>query len=281
MGALGTTGTTMDKGGGKISYKDPSHMSVWLETALEKEKEKYEKTPVVPDIAPEHVAAQGWAYVVVGYSLLELGFKAVLHVREKVVPHQHSLSKLFGLLDETDKTLLSEAYMDYRNSIGGLRGRYPFRSLDQFLTNLDGDKNARGGHLGSFDWRYFPIEDARSAKIPLVSVDYMHEVILALVRLVSHGLDGGRPPSAGTLSERRYEDRCNGPHEAWLAVQLKQPDRRQLGERIEILWGPDQTGRYDVCQFHGDRRVTICQRALPDGCEWADRRSEIKPRRAE
>ena len=36
--------------------------------------------------------------------------------------------------------------------------RFPFATLDEFLTNLDGDPNPKGDdYLGSFDWRYlFP-----------------------------------------------------------------------------------------------------------------------------
>ncbi len=80
-----------------IRFKDRTWVLAWLDTALEKEKEKYAKCPVIPDMVPGHEAAQGWGYVVAGYALVEQSFKALLHLREKNVPARHSLSNLFGL----------------------------------------------------------------------------------------------------------------------------------------------------------------------------------------
>ena len=145
-----------------FGYKDPLRILAWLETAFEKEKEKYEKVPVKPDLVPGHEAAQGWGYVVAGYSLVELSFKALLNVRGKTVPKKHSLSPLFILLDDHDKEILREYYADYRATIGGNVGAFPFETLDDFLGNLDGGQNNRGDYIGSFDWRYFPIEEKQS-----------------------------------------------------------------------------------------------------------------------
>ena len=105
-----------------IDFKDPLWITAWLDTALKKEKEKYEKCPVMPDMVSGHEAAQGWGYVVVGYFLVEESFKALLYVREKKVPTKHSLSTLFNLFDDGDKTILREYYTDYKATIGGNRG---------------------------------------------------------------------------------------------------------------------------------------------------------------
>ena len=148
----------------------------WLDTALKKEKEKFEKCPIMPDMVPGHEAAQGWGYVVTGYFLVEESFKALLYVRRKKVPVIHSLTTLFSLFDQSDKTILCEYYVDFQATIGGNIGKLPFKSLDDFLSNLDGDKNGRGNHIGSFDWRYFLIEEKGSQKMPLVSVEYLHEI---------------------------------------------------------------------------------------------------------
>ena len=146
-------------------FKKPLWIIKWLDTALEKEKEKYRKCPIVPDMVPGHDAAQGWGYVVAGYFLLEQSFKALLYVRtNEKVPKIHSLSKLFVRLDDQDKDILREYYNDYQATIGGMVGKFPIKSLDQFLENLDGDD-----HVGSFDWRYFLTEEKRSQKMPLVS----------------------------------------------------------------------------------------------------------------
>ena len=78
-----------------ITYKDPLWIMAWLDTALKKEREKYRKCPVTPDLAPGHETAQGWGYVVTGYFLVEQSFKALLHIcGEKDVPKTHSLSIL-------------------------------------------------------------------------------------------------------------------------------------------------------------------------------------------
>ena len=86
-----------------IDFKDPSYITIWLNAALKKEKEKYEKCPVIPDMVQDYVAAQGWGYVVVGYFLVEQAFKALLHVRGKPVSRIHSLSDLFALIGQEDK----------------------------------------------------------------------------------------------------------------------------------------------------------------------------------
>ena len=142
-----------------IDFKDPLWITAWLDTALKKEKEKYEKCPVVPDMVPGHDAAQGWGYVVAGYFLVEEALKALLFVRgKKTAPTMHSLFLLFNMLEHDDQTALREYYNDYKATIGGTVGEFPFKCLDDFLRNLDGGENARGDHIGSFDWRYFLIE---------------------------------------------------------------------------------------------------------------------------
>ena len=42
-----------------ILFKDPTLILGWLETALDKEKEKYAKCPIMPDRVPGHDAAKG------------------------------------------------------------------------------------------------------------------------------------------------------------------------------------------------------------------------------
>ena len=149
-----------------IDFKDPSLIVQWLDTSLRKEKEKYKKCPVVPDIISGQEAAQGWGYVVAGYFLVEESFKALLYVRKKKVPKSHSLSTLFDMFDKCEQKILQEYYTDYKANIGGGIGKFPFETLDDFLLNLDGDQDEHGGHAGSFDWRYFPIEGRQSQEMP-------------------------------------------------------------------------------------------------------------------
>ena len=124
-----------------IHFKDPLWIVAWLDTALKKEKEKYAKCPIISDMVPGHDVAQGWGYVVAGYFLVEESFKALLYVRgSKKVPTEHSLSILFDMMENNDKGVLREYYDEFRSASGGTIGAFPFKTLDEFLLNLDGDK---------------------------------------------------------------------------------------------------------------------------------------------
>ena len=226
------------------------YITIGLDTALEKEKEKYEKCAVKPDMAHEHVTAQGWAYVVVGYFLVEQAFKALLHVRGKPVSKIHSLSALFNLIGQEDKEVLRECYTDFKMTIGGNTGQFPFKSLDDFLVNLDGDKDDRGNYIGSFVWRYFLIEEKRSQAMPLVSVEYLHEIIFACIQIIRFANSGGIGPSRHTRSWRIREERQE-KYGKWLDDRMNSDGWDELGDRLEILWGPDYRGRHDLCLFEG------------------------------
>ena len=234
-----------------INFKDPSWILEWLDTALKKEKEKYKKCPVLTDWVPGHEAAQGWGYVVIGYFLVEEAFKALLHVRKKAVPKEHALSILFDLLDQDDKLILGEYYGDYKATAERKLGRFPFNSIEKFLANLDGDRNERGSYIGSFDWRYFLIEEMQSGQMPLVSVDYLHEVTYGLTRIVEWVVHQHSHPSHHTYSWRLRRKRQKKYHH-WYEVRMNSDRWSELGDRIEKLWGPDYRGRYDLYVFHGE-----------------------------
>ena len=236
-----------------IDFKDPLWILEWLETALKKEKEKYEKCPVIPDMVGGVEVAQGWGYVVAGYFLVEESFKALLHIRGEKVPREHSLSTLFELFDEADKTILREYYADYRATIGEHRAEFPFESVDEFLSNLDGGKNKRGKHIGSFDWRYFLIEKKQSQKMPLVSVDYLHEIVFACIRTIEFAHFGRFDPTQHTHSWRMRRERLKKYHD-WLTVRMNSEGWNELKDRLEILWGPDYLGRYDLYLFRDQKK---------------------------
>ena len=255
-----------------IDFKDPLWIVAWLDTALEKEKEKYAKCPIIPDMVPGHDVAQGWGYVVAGYFLVEESFKALLYVRgNKKVPTKHSLSCLFDMLENNDKIVLREYYDDYRSTMGGTIGAFPFQSLDEFLLNLDGDANR-----GSFDWRYFLIEEKRSKVMPTVSVDYLHEIVYGCTRIVEYAHNGRFDPSRYTLS-RRMRAKRKLKYTDWLTVRMNSEWWDDLGERLEILWGPDRLGRYDFLLF-GDEGAKQYFSKIPDDLSVpvVDKRTEIE-----
>ena len=258
-----------------IDFKDPLYITIGLDTALEKEKEKYEKCPVKPDMAHEHVTAQGWGYVVVGYFLVEQAFKALLHVRGKPVSKIHSLSDLFDLIGQEDKEVLRECYTDFKMTIGGNTGQFPFKSLDDFIVNLDGDKDDRGNYIGSFVWRYFLIEEKRSQAMPLVSVEYLHEIVFACIRIIRFANSGGIEPFRHTRSWRLREERLE-KYGDWLDVRMNSDGWDELGDRLEILWGPDYRGRHDLCLFKG-KEITNYFSEIPTDLTVpiVDKRKEI------
>ena len=258
-----------------ITFKEPTWILAWLDTALKREKEKYGRCPPKPDMVPGHEAAQGWGYVVAVYSLLEAAFKAILFLRGKRVPTKHALLPLLTVLDQNDKDILREFYADYRSSLGGHIAAFPFETLDDFLANLDGDENAKGDRIGSFDWRYYLIEEKRSQKMPLVSVDYMHEIAYGCIRIVEHLTYGRSEPSNCTHSWRMRWDRVSKWRE-WLMVRMNSEGWHDLGDRLEILWGPDYQGRHDLYIFQG-KEISSYFAKVPADIGWPliDKTSEF------
>ena len=220
-------------------------MAHGLEAALKQERKKYASHPVVPDLVPDHVNAQGWCYVVAGYFLTEMALKALLQVKGKSPPATHSLAMLFGRLDEEDQEVLREYYGDYQATIGGRVGAFPISSLDDFLANLDGGRDDRGKHVGSFEWRYCLIEEARSAQMPFVSVDYLHEVVYGCVRMIVYEGNGRFPPIGYTHSHRLRWDRQRA-YDRWLEAQMLSDGWRAAGDCWIVLWGPDYRRRFDL-----------------------------------
>ena len=233
-----------------IGFKDPLWMTAWLDTALCKEKDKYKKCPTKPDLVPGHEVAQAWGYVIAGYFLVEESFKALLYLRGKKVPTKHSLTMLFNLFESDDKEILREYYTDYRET-GGWPKKFPIEILDEFLVNLDGDPNKRGDdHIGSFDWRYFLIEEQRSAIMPMVSVEFLHEIAYGCTRMVEHVHKGRFEPSRHTHSWRMRWKRDLKRWD-WLTVRMNSDGWDNLPDRLEIVWGPDYKGRHDLLLFKG------------------------------
>ena len=235
----------------KITYKEPLYIWAWLETALKKEWQKYQATPVTPDLVPGHELAQAWGYVLAGYFLIEQGLKAILYVRGSEPPKTHALSVLFAELPAEDQEVLGTYYDDFRHTFPGM-STFSLATLDEFLVNLDGARNGRGQHIGSFDWRYFLTEEGRGASMPRVSVNVMHEVVFGCVQLVMSIDKGNGQPSGASYSWRLRRNRWKG-YRDWLTVRMNSPGWGQEGDRIEILWGPDYGDRYDYLVFEGDQ----------------------------
>jgi hypothetical protein len=225
-------------------------------------------------MVPHHEAAEGWSFVVTGYILLEQSLKALLHFRGATPPRVHSLYGLFDLLDNDDKDTLREYYLDFKGASGGNIGAFPFGMLDDFLLNLDGGQKGRA--TGSFDWRYFLIEQMQGQKMPLASVDYLHEVVYGTNRVVGYAHNGRSNPSRFTYSYRLRSDRMRN-YIPWLTVRMNSDGWRDLGDRLEILWGPDYRGRYDLMLFKSEGQHKYFS-DIPDSFDLPviDKRTEIE-----
>ena len=226
-------------------YKSSTLMAHGLETALKQERKKYGSHPVLRDLMPDHMNAQGWCYVVAGYFLLEMSFKAILQARGGTPPSTHSLSTLFRRLVDHDQDVLREYYHDYQATIGGRVGDFPIRNLDDFLVNLDGSHNEREGHVGSFEWRYCLIETSSRKKMPYVCVDYLHELVYGCVRIIVYTENGRFPPKLHAHSFRLRSDRQRA-YDHWLETQMLSEEWQVADERWIVLWGPDYRGRFDL-----------------------------------
>ena len=231
----------------KSKFKTPSRMLMWIDAALKHEKLKYEKVPVTRDLIPEYEMARGWGFVVAGYSLLEQSLKALLHLRGKEAPLKHSLTDLFEQFDNDDRALLREYYSDFKATAPGMGG-FPFETLEDFIRNLDGDPNKKGtDHIGSFDWRYSPIEEAKSETMPTVSIDYLHELIYGCKQMFQ-AAHTGNAEHIQTNSWRLFQKRkrkIEKYYRNWCTMRMSSERRTDLGDRVEILWGPDYRDWYD------------------------------------
>ena len=242
-------------------YKEPNFIWKWLQTALKHEWQKHAATPVKPDMVPGHEVAQAWGFVVAGYSLLEQGLKAVLYVRGKQPEKTHALSVLFAALPDEDQDVLRAYYDDFRAAFHDMVS-FPLLTLDDFLVNLDGGRNARGQHIGSFDWRYFLTEQGSGAPMPLVSINVLHEVTFGCVQLVG-SIDKKDGKARGWTYSWRLRWGRSRRYEDWLTVRMNSAGWAEEGNRLEIVGGPHSGDRYDYFVFE-DGRIRSFFAPLPD-----------------
>ncbi len=255
-------------------YKDALLFAHLLDAAWEKEKTKYERCPVEPDAVANHVAADAWGFIVVGYLLLEESLKALRHLHGQSIDPKHSLTAQFKELPQCDKDALREYYSEYLATTHGY-GEFPFETLDAFLTNLDGERSNRGDFQGSVDWRYFLIEN-KVGDMPSVSIEVLHEVIYGCVKIVQHAR--GNTPGAKqyTRSWRCRNERLERQLE-WLLWHRQTDNSGTLVGKLVILHGPDYRGRYDTILVDGSGGQPGFKEIPPDSSiAIVDKRAEFK-----
>ena len=245
-------------------YKKPLYSRAWLETALHMEIKKYRKVPITGDLV--NMNAQSWGYVFTGYRLLECVLKfLIISRKEDSCPTGHRLTILYedDAISDKDRDIMESYYVDYcRGKFGGFP--FGFCSLIDFLDNLD---------KGYSDWSYFLIENSKKGLLPRLSIDVLHEVIrgcLSLARRPGPGKEfGGHPTHSWQLYKKRWSK--GGLLRTWLMVRLGLRDHAfvlegtdvegitvsgsrgdsgyHVGNRIEVLMGPDHAYRYDFAMY--------------------------------
>lgn len=259
----------------KINLKDADLATVaGLETALRMEKEKYAKCPVKSNLVAACEIYQAWGYVICGYFLLEQSFKLLIHIHGSTPDPIHTLNELFRRLPEDDKGLLREYYDDFRSVLAFENNMtFPFSCFDDFLTNLDGMEN-KGKHFGSLDWRYYLIESPKS--MPTVSIEFLHEVIFGTLRIAVHAAGGNCEPPQHVYSLRKRRARMRGKFWDWMTVRKNSEGWEELGDRLEIIWGPDYKNRYDLSLFKGGgQKDYFCEKPEDFDLPIIDKRAEV------
>ena len=112
--------------------------------------------------------------------------------------------------------------------------------------------------------------------MPLISVDYLHEIVFGCTRIVEYASNGRFEPSPYTHSwrlQRERQRKCTD----WLTVRMNSEGWDDLGDRLEILWGPDYRGRHDLYLFSGEGRKGYFS-TIPDdfALPIVDKRKEIE-----
>ena len=255
----------------KIDFKESVLSWVWIITALEKEEEKYNKCPIKPDMIPDHVTAQAWGYAVTGYSLLEQALKVLLNLNGEPTDKNHYLFPLFNSLSDDDKDILREYYRDFKlSSESG--SSFTFSELDDFIANLDGNKKGKDRkgedrYVGSFDWRYFLIEEIHGRRLPILGVQFLHEIIRGITNIIQYKYNNEsdtHAPLDCTYSMRKHIERY-AKYINWLTERMMSEEWVNLGDRLEIFWGPDRQGRYDYIVIREHEKTGLCFSVIPEG----------------
>lgn len=275
--AFGGRGSSMKE---QFMFRESVFLAEFLEAALEKEKEKYGKCPVAQHRDADYTATQGWGFVVAGYFLVEQSFKAILHIQGGAkVPLTHSLSSLFSKLSDNNKSILREYYIDFKHTAENGMKAFPIGSLDDFLKRLDGSTKGQGvsHNKGSLDWRYFLIVENSSQNLPLVSVDYLHEIAYGCIWIIRCAALGQIDPTEHTHSKRERSERMK-KYSDWLDVRNDSHEWDPSDERIEILYGPDGLGNYDLYHFkNGSVKFYVSKELEYSDIRIDDKTDEVIP----
>ena len=158
---------------------------------------------------------------------IKKALESLFLIRGMVVPETHSLSELFGQLKENDQSTLRAFYNDYQPPTKKKIAPFPFDSLDKYLCHLD-----------SVDERSFSF----------LSIGHLHEIVYGCLSIAEFAIYNKLEPTQHTYSLRLREERKKKTFD-FIMVRINSDGWSFPGDRLEILWGPDHHGRYDLYDF--------------------------------
>ena len=257
----------------KMDYRDMMLVSN-LGRALSVEEKKYEESlSWTRDMILDSEMAANWGSIVAGYNLVEIGLKLVIRAREDSHKNIHKVERLFSTLCEEDKRVLRLYYDDFLQETDYLKD-FPFRGLDDYLSNLD---HNRAGSVGSVAWRYFLLEGNDLQMMSTVCVELMFELVRGCLDLLD-SIGRGGLSGRFTISWRKHHWEQRNFYNDWLMVRINLPNQEPYKHHIELLWGPDYRDRYSYFVFDeaGTRRFFGRLPEDTKGLPVVDKREDVK-----
>ncbi len=221
---------------------------------------KYALAPVQGELYREYQYSRAWGFVEAARSLIEQALKVILRVRKLDVEtgsKGHELYPMFKMLreseiGESDVVVLSEYYVDFRNSFTNGTS-FPFDCVGGFLLNLDGLDGS-----GFSEWRYFMIEKREKIeKLPVVDVHFMHEMAFGCLQLIKAVLWENPILRQNTYSFRLSQTCWNDYNKMLMKRMNSQGPWSKYDDWFEIFYGPDYRQRYGYVRYVecGEKRV--------------------------
>ena len=157
----------------------------WQVTYAYKQTERhYDEYPPDDDRLPLAAAINAWTLICGCYMGIEQTMKLLILMRRRIkkVPPElkhHYLNKLYPLLDESERLIVSDYYRIYRSLHDFAGDDVPLDTADQFIQYIGN---------GYTLWRYILIEDPND--VPKVHIGLMLETWRALVDIANRHVRG-------------------------------------------------------------------------------------------
>lgn len=96
----------------------------------------------------------------------------------------------------------------------------------------------------------------------MVNVEFLHEIIFGYIQIIKSVNNAKLNPYQSTYSWRMRQDRYEKKYKHWLTIRMNSDGWDNLGDRLEILHGPDHLGQLDLILYQGENRNGVFQKFL-------------------